>query len=66
MKDEVQIHQLDSNLLNSTEVLRQKLIKLYCKEGSFSNERVVKMSQELDEYIVKAQRDWKINGCRAR
>nr|WP_242066159.1 aspartyl-phosphate phosphatase Spo0E family protein [Brevibacillus laterosporus] len=57
---------MDSNLLNSTEVLRQKLIKLYCKEGSFSNERVVKMSQELDEYIVKTQRDWKINGCIAK
>ncbi|MGG0797260.1 aspartyl-phosphate phosphatase Spo0E family protein [Brevibacillus laterosporus] len=42
----------------TTETLRQKLIQLYCKEGSFSSEKVAKMSQELDKYIVKIQ-EWK-------
>ncbi|MCG7317893.1 aspartyl-phosphate phosphatase Spo0E family protein [Brevibacillus laterosporus] len=32
---------------------------MYCKEGSFSSQKVVKMSQELDKYIVKIQKNRK-------
>ncbi|TPG73505.1 aspartyl-phosphate phosphatase Spo0E family protein [Brevibacillus laterosporus] len=45
-----------SDLSNSTEKLREQLIHLYCKEGAFSSEKVVKKSQELDKYIVKIQK----------
>ncbi|QDX93421.1 aspartyl-phosphate phosphatase Spo0E family protein [Brevibacillus laterosporus] len=54
--DEVQNTQYENELLDATEALRQQLIQLYCKEGSFSSEKVVKKSQELDKYIVKIQK----------
>nr|WP_238332928.1 aspartyl-phosphate phosphatase Spo0E family protein [Brevibacillus laterosporus] len=54
--DEVYSFSMYSDLSNSTEKLREQLIHLYCKEGAFSSEKVVKKSQELDKYIVKIQK----------
>ncbi|MEC0211710.1 aspartyl-phosphate phosphatase Spo0E family protein [Paenibacillus ehimensis] len=36
--------------------LRQQLIRLVEKKGSFSDKEVVKLSQRLDRYILMAQK----------
>ncbi|QDX91030.1 aspartyl-phosphate phosphatase Spo0E family protein (plasmid) [Brevibacillus laterosporus] len=43
-------------LLKETEVLREMLVFLYCKEGSFSSPAVLELSQLLDKYIVSVQK----------
>ncbi|MED1789236.1 aspartyl-phosphate phosphatase Spo0E family protein [Brevibacillus laterosporus] len=50
-------------MLNSTEKLREQLIHLYCKEGAFSSEKVLKLSQDLDKYIVKMQKAKRDRKC---
>ncbi|WP_094699607.1 aspartyl-phosphate phosphatase Spo0E family protein [Brevibacillus laterosporus] len=44
--------QLKNDLQKNIELLRKELEKLYYKEGSFSSQAVLQMSQQLDEYIV--------------
>ncbi|QOT01253.1 aspartyl-phosphate phosphatase Spo0E family protein [Brevibacterium sp. JNUCC-42] len=47
---------LENDLQKIIERLRQELEQLYCKEGSFSSQAVLQMSQQLDEYIVAFQK----------
>jgi hypothetical protein len=37
------------------EQLREQMVSLVSEKGSFVDERVVSLSQELDEYIVELQ-----------
>ncbi|WP_197262037.1 aspartyl-phosphate phosphatase Spo0E family protein [Brevibacillus laterosporus] len=48
--------QLENDLQKNIELLRKELEKLYYKEGSFSSQAVLQMSQQLDEYIVMFQK----------
>ncbi|MGG1440753.1 aspartyl-phosphate phosphatase Spo0E family protein [Brevibacillus laterosporus] len=48
--------QLEHDLQKLIEVLRQELVQLYSKKGSFLHPTVIQMSQQLDEYIVMFQK----------
>ncbi|WP_275045179.1 aspartyl-phosphate phosphatase Spo0E family protein [Brevibacillus laterosporus] len=48
--------QQNDNDLQTTEVLRNKLVEVFFQEGSFSSPAVLRISQELDEYIVAIQK----------
>ncbi|QDX95698.1 aspartyl-phosphate phosphatase Spo0E family protein [Brevibacillus laterosporus] len=65
------LSQNDCDLQQATETLealRHKLVKLFCREGSFSSPEVLQMSRQLDEYIVAIQKRSKLTenytGCR--
>ncbi|MGG1443360.1 aspartyl-phosphate phosphatase Spo0E family protein [Brevibacillus laterosporus] len=48
--------QLENDLQKIIEILRQELVMLYYKEGSFVHPTVLQMSQQLNDYIVAIQK----------
>ncbi|MED1665531.1 aspartyl-phosphate phosphatase Spo0E family protein [Brevibacillus laterosporus] len=64
--DEAYSLSIYSDLSNSTEKLREQLIHLYCKEGALSSEKVLKLSQDLDKYIVKMQKAKRDRKCQCK
>lgn len=47
---------MNKKLKRKIRKLRQQLIRLVEKKGSFSDKEVVKLSQRLDRYILVAQK----------
>ncbi|AYB41684.1 aspartyl-phosphate phosphatase Spo0E family protein (plasmid) [Brevibacillus laterosporus] len=50
------LSQNNGELHNDLEVLRHKLVELFFQEGSFASPAVLRISQQLDEYIVSIQK----------
>ena len=42
------------DIINTIEVLRREMIQIGIKEG-LTSERTIKLSQELDQYLLKIQ-----------